>query len=160
MKRENIVRCVKCRKIYVVVTCIIWDYTKSAKSLGKHRSWEHKIGVCWAAGWILTYMKGELNDSLQNRMVMWVEQRPHLEAATSWMLLWQPSCIPACFMFFILCVFLQSTYHPTDALHNATHMTYINCCMFRLRGAINRELLQPQVYKPTCHYTFCSLLWT
>jgi len=75
-------------------------------------------------------MKCELNDGLWNRMVMWVGQCPHWQSATSWMLLWQPNCIPACFIFFTPCMFLQSTYQQsTDALHNMTHMTYFNCCI-------------------------------
>jgi hypothetical protein len=34
------------------------------------------------------------------------------------------------------CMFLQSTYHPTYALSD---MTYVNCYMFRHRGAIISE---------------------
>ena len=44
------------------------------------------------------------------------------------------------FLLFIPCMFLKSMYYPTNALHDATHMTYINSCVFRHRGTILSEL--------------------
>jgi hypothetical protein len=135
------------------------SYKKCVKS-EKTQKWEHKIGVCWAADLILTYLKGELNDGLPNGIVylsgaMFTLGISNLSNAVLAVQLHSS-------MFYVLRPrMLQSAYHPTDALRNATRMTYlINWCMFRHRGAIIRELLQTQVYKPTCQYTFCSFLWT
>jgi hypothetical protein len=39
-------------------------------------------------------------------------------------------------------MFLWSVHYPTNALRDATHITYINCYILRHRGVIFRELLQ------------------
>jgi len=44
-------------------------------------------------------------------------------------------------MLFIPCIFLQSTYHPQNALCDTPLMTYINSYMFRHRRAILGEPL-------------------
>jgi len=45
------------------------------------------------------------------------------------------------FMSFVPCVFLQSTYHLTYALHDTPFMTYINSYIFWHRCAILSESL-------------------
>jgi hypothetical protein len=67
---------------------------------------------------------------------------------------------------------LPSVYYPSNALRRATHLTYINFCMLRHRGAIIRKLLQQRctsqpantyvnTYPTRCNYTqiICKLLY-
>jgi len=49
---------------------------------------------------------------------------------------------------FIHCMFLQPVYYPTNSLPDTTPIKYINCYMFRHRGAIFRELLQWYTRQP------------
>jgi len=52
-------------------------------------------------------------------------------------------------MLFTPCMFLQSVHYPTNTLRDTTHITYINCYMFRHRDVIFRELLrQWHIRKP------------
>jgi len=48
-------------------------------------------------------------------------------------------------MFYGTIVSLSSVNYPTNVLCDATHIKYINSCMFRHRGAIFWEVLQEGV---------------
>jgi len=58
-----------------------------------------------------------------------------------------------CFMLFVPCMFLQSTYHPTYTFCEVPFMTYINSYMFWRRYAI-RGVIIAKVCKPTCQHMF------
>ena len=54
----------------------------------------------------------------------------------------------AIFMLFILCMFVQSIYQPTNALCNTPFMTYNNSSLFQHHGTTLRVTIT-MVYKPT-----------